>query len=328
MGSEMLPPFGWSEVFTRWQFAPIVTAFVAVFAALYLWGVVRVARRHPQRPWPLWRAGMFLAGLAVVVMATESGVGAYDDVLFWDHMIQHLLLIMVAPPLLVTGQPVTLLMHASRNPLHTWVKRLLRSRVISALTWPVFGIVAYVVTIVGTHLTGFMNLVMENSDIHDAEHALYLIVGYLYFLPLIGREPIRWKVSYPVRLFLLFMAMPVDAFTGVVLGSEGSVPWSSMATAPRPSWAPSALDDLHTGGAVMWVGGAAIMFVLIMFVFLAWSRDTRATSRSGWLESARRDNIGELVNSPVGLSGDVDDNEEHLDAYNAYLARLNGTEKH
>ena len=92
--------------------------------------------------------GMFLAGLAVVVMATESGIGAYDDVLFWDHMIQHLLLIMVAPPLLVVGQPVTLLMHASRNPLHTWVKRLLRSRVISALTWPVFGVVAYTVTIV------------------------------------------------------------------------------------------------------------------------------------------------------------------------------------
>lgn len=328
MGSDMLPPFGWSEVFTQWQFAPIVTAFVAVFAALYLWGVVRVARRHPNRPWPLWRAGMFLAGLAVVVMATESGIGAYDDVLFWDHMIQHLLLIMVAPPLLVVGQPVTLLMHASRNPLHTWVKRLLRSRVISALTWPVFGVVAYTVTIVGTHLTGFMNLVMENSNVHDAEHALFLVVGYLYFLPLIGHEPIRWKVSYPVRLFLLFMAMPVDAFTGVVLGSEGSVPWSAMASAPRPSWAPSAVDDLHTGGAVMWVGGAAIMFVLIMFVFLAWSRDTRATSRFGWLESARRDNIGELVKTPVALSGDVDDNEEHLDAYNAYLARLNGTDKH
>ena len=97
-----------------------------------------------------------------------------------------------------------------------------------------------------------MNLVMEDSNVHDAEHALFLVVGYLYFLPLIGHEPIRWKVSYPVRLFLLFMAMPVDAFTGVVLGSEGSVPWSAMASAPRPSWAPSAVDDLHTGGAVMW----------------------------------------------------------------------------
>ena len=115
----MLPPFGWSAVVTQWQFAPVVTVLVALFAGLYLWGVVRVARHHPQRPWPGWRTGLFLGGLAVIVIATESGIGAYDDVLFWDHMVQHLMLIMVAPALLIFGQPITLLMHASRNPLHT-----------------------------------------------------------------------------------------------------------------------------------------------------------------------------------------------------------------
>jgi len=113
----MLPPFGWSAVVTQWQFAPVVTVLVVICAGLYGWGVVRVARRHPARPWPLWRTGMFAGGLAVIVIATQSGVGAYDDVLFWDHMVQHLMLIMVAPPLLIFGQPMTLLLHASRNPL-------------------------------------------------------------------------------------------------------------------------------------------------------------------------------------------------------------------
>ena len=93
---------------------------------------------------------MFLGGLAAVVIATQSGIGAYDDVLFWDHMVQHLMLIMVAPPLLVAGQPVTLLLHASRNPLHTWSKKVLRSTVLAAITWPVFGVVLYVGVIVGT----------------------------------------------------------------------------------------------------------------------------------------------------------------------------------
>ena len=120
MGDEALPPFNLAEVLTRWQFAPVITAFVAVAAGLYLWGVLRVRRRHPARPWPLYRTALFLGGLAVVVIATESGIGSYDDVLFWDHMVQHLLLLMVAPPLLVVGQPFTLLLHASRNPLHTW----------------------------------------------------------------------------------------------------------------------------------------------------------------------------------------------------------------
>jgi cytochrome c oxidase assembly factor CtaG len=330
MGSQMLPPFGFTEVVSRWQFAPIVTVLTAIAAVLYLWGAWRVGRRHPARPWPLWRTGLFLLGLFVVVAATQSGIGTYDDTLFWDHMIQHLMLIMIAPPLLVVGQPVTLLLHAARNPLHTWVKRFLRSKPVTWITWPPLGIALYTATIVGTHLTGLMNVVMTNSAAHDGEHALYLIVGYIYFLPLIGHEPIKWRVSYPVRLFLLFLAMPVDAFTGVILGSESTYPFSP----PRPrNWGPSPLSDVHTGGAVMWVGGAAIMFVLIMLTFFAWSRDTRGSSNlGGWLESARRVNLARMVTendaAPAGRpiredAGDVDD-DEHLAAYNAYLARING----
>ena len=213
----MLPPFSWSEAATNWQFAPIVTAFTALVAAAYLWGVLRVRRRHPRRPWPLRRTIPFLLGLLVINLATQSGIGTYDDTLFWDHMIQHLMLIMVAPPLLVAGQPVTLLLHASRNPLHTGVKKLVRSRPVQWITWPGFGVAAYAATIVGTHLTSFMNLVIEHDAIHEAEHVLYLVVGYLFFLPLLGHEPIRWRVPYPIRLLVLALAMPVDTFTGLVL---------------------------------------------------------------------------------------------------------------
>src|SRR6266568_9397389 len=101
MGDQALPLLTLLQAVSRWQFAPVVTGLVVVAAGLYLWGVLRVRRRHPARPWPLWRAAAFGAGLAVVVIATQSGIGSYDDVLFWDHMVQHLLLLMVAPPLLV-----------------------------------------------------------------------------------------------------------------------------------------------------------------------------------------------------------------------------------
>jgi cytochrome c oxidase assembly factor CtaG len=327
MGSQALPPISVGALFTNWQFAPIVTAVTAIAALLYLWGVYRVWRRHPARPWPVWRTAMFLGGLFVVVFATEAGVGAYDDVLFWDHMIQHLMLLMIAPPMLVVGQPGTLLMHASRNPLHTWTKRALRSPVVSALTFPPFGVALYAATIVATHLTGFMNLVLTNATVHAAEHALFVVVGYLYFLPLIGREPIRWRISYPSRIFLLFIAMPVDAFTGLVLGSENSLPFPALAV-DRPAWAPNPLADVHMGGAVMWVGGAGIMFVLLMTVFFAWSRQSRADGGLGWLEAARRTNFAATVSSgsPAGgspASESVDD-DEHLAAYNAFLARING----
>jgi putative membrane protein len=94
----MLPPFTWSEAATNWQFAPIVTGFTVVLAAAYLWGAFRVRKRHPRRPWPLGRTILFMLGLLAINVATQSGIGTYDDTLFWDHMIQHLLLLMVAPP--------------------------------------------------------------------------------------------------------------------------------------------------------------------------------------------------------------------------------------
>jgi cytochrome c oxidase assembly factor CtaG len=304
-----------------------------------------------------------------VVVATESGIGSYDDVLFWDHMVQHLMLIMVAPVLLIFGQPITLLLHASRNPLHTWAKRTLRSRVTSFLTWPAFGCVAYAIAIIGAHLTGFANLVESNQVVHNAEHAGFLLIGYLFFLPILGHEPIRWRLSYPVRLAILLLIMPVDTFTGLMLGyaAPGS---PGIPAGPRPAWAPSPLQDLHTGGAVMWVGGDGIMFGLMMLVFLMWSTDSRAaTSGHGWLEAARRASLGSLVathaesraavgtaagsaESPPGSGtspvagataattaassapasasiwerrGGIDD-DEHLAAYNAFLARLNEAE--
>ena len=331
----MLPPFSWGEAATNWQFAPVVTAFTAVLALLYLWGVLRVRRRHRRRPWPLRRTIPFLLGLLVINVATQSGIGTYDDTLFWDHMIQHLMLIMIAPPLLVVGQPVTLLLHASRNPLHSGVKKVVRSRLVQWLTFPAVGVAAYAATIVGTHLTSFMNLVTEHDAVHEAEHVLYLVVGYLYFLPLIGKEPIKWKVSYPLRLFLLFIAMPVDAFTGVILGSYQTDPFVPLE--PR-SWGPSAVNDLHQGGAVMWIGGAAIMFAVIMVTFFQWTRESRASASMGWLEVARRSSMadriaaagqpsavstGQQQGRPATRGVDVDADEDQLAAYNAYLARIN-----
>ncbi|MGD0925082.1 MAG: cytochrome c oxidase assembly protein [Streptosporangiaceae bacterium] len=369
----MLPPFGWQAVLERWEFAPVVTAIVVVFAALYLWGAWRVGRRHPARPWPWWRTGLFLGGLAVVVLATESGIGAYDDVLFWDHMIQHLMLIMIAPPLLVLAQPVTLLLHASRNPVHSWAKRVVRSRVVSFLTWPPFVLVLYAATIAGTHLTGLMSLVMSNPALHDAEHALYLVVGYLFFLPILGSEPIRWRLSYPIRFVMLVVAMPVDTFTGLVLGTENT-PMKGM-SGMRPAGSPSPVADLHAGGAVMWIGGDAIMLGFMMLVFLMWAHADRVgTVSRGWLETVRTASFETLVAPPgaarsasgpgsapesaaaaraaaarsapevahppgatparppsagaapepavAGARGTIDD-DEHLAAYNAYLARLN-----
>ena len=181
-----------------------------------------------------------------------------------------------------------------------------------------------------------MNLVLTHPAVHNAEHALYLVVGFLYLLPLIGSEPIRWRLSYPVRLIFLFIAMPVDAFTGVALGSYSSDPFPVTSGMRNRTWGPSPLDDVHIGGAVMWVGGSAIMFVLIMFVFLAWTRQSQGADSRSWLEAARRANLEQLTGSNEAATAtsagatstrprrsDIDEDEDQLAAYNAFLARMN-----
>jgi putative copper resistance protein D len=248
------------------------------------------------------------------------------------------MLIMIAPPLLIAGQPIILLLHASRNPLHTWAKKVVRSRVVTFLTWPVLGFLLYAGAIAGAHLTGLANVIEENAFVHNLEHGLFLLVGFLFFLPLLGREPIHWRLSYPIRFVTLVLVMPVDTFTGLILGYGNAGTPGVPDPAEQPAWAPGVVQDLHWGGAIMWIAGDALMFGLMMLVFLQWSQDERDTGRGrgrGWLEQARRANMARLVTGPDGEDAPADgsgpdwssqksiDDDEHLAAYNAYLARLN-----
>ena len=111
-----LAPLTVRGTLSAWQFAPLVNAGLTVLAIGYATGAWRVGQRHPRRPWPAARTGAFLAGLAVIVVATQSSAGVYDDTLLSAHMVQHVLLIMVAPPLLIYGRPLTLMLHSARQP--------------------------------------------------------------------------------------------------------------------------------------------------------------------------------------------------------------------
>src|SRR5512146_1489682 len=170
---------------TTWQFVPLASVPLALCAALYLAGARAVARAHPARPWPRTRGAAFLAGLAVIAVAVCGSPGVYDDVLLRAHMVQHLLLIMVAPPLLVYGRPVTLLLHATRNPWHGRAVRVVRSTTVAALTWPPGCVLLYAAVVLGTHLSP---LIRTTGWPHDAEHLAYLVAGYLFFLPVVGSE--------------------------------------------------------------------------------------------------------------------------------------------
>jgi putative copper resistance protein D len=320
-----------SALLGTWTFHPIVTALLVLAAALYAWGMARVHRRHPARPWSLGRAASFAAGLAVVAVAVMSAIGRYDTTFFWVHMIQHLLLIMVAPALLIHGKPLTLAMHASRNPLHTIIKRMLRSRVVTVITCPLVAVPAYAAVVVATHLTSFNNQVVLHPPVAAAEQVAYLVIGYLYLISGFGDEPIRWRLSRPGKMVVILLSMPIDTFTGLTLLTTHTEPWPAYAT-QHHTFGPGLITDVHWGGAMMWIGGDTIMIALIVTALIPWiAGRSHGGARMRWIEQARRANLDRYATAPAQAGTvrrtDIDDDDARLEAYNAWLAQMNARDR-
>jgi putative copper resistance protein D len=258
-------------------------------------------------------------------------------------MIQHLLLITVVPVLLVLGHPIRLLDGCGPFGSRA-VAALRRSRIVSLVSNPVVALALYTAVLVGTHLTGYMQAMTQHMALHSVEVALYLVSGYLFLLPLLVHEPIRWNPPYPARLGLLFVSMVVDAGVGIALMMADTDPFPGFA-AMRHGWGPAALDDIHTGGAVMWVAGDGLMMTAIIALAARWITDTERQNDMGrLLESVRRhtlvgaafDSDGSSEVDPDGgddgsggrASGagarpvDIDEDERVFLAYNRMLARL------
>lgn len=320
---DMLQPLTWGRFVSTWQFS-IVPTVLAVAAVLGYLLLARDVRRSGG--WPAGRTAAFVGAAAVAVVALESAIDVYAMTLYWMHMVQHLLLIMIIPVLVVLGQPLSLLQRHRGRPW-SLVRGCLHSRAGGLATTPAIGLALYAIVLVCTHLTSFMHEMSQHMWLHAVEAVIYLIAGYLFFLPLLSNEPLRRRTAYPLRMVWMMIAMGVDAFVGVTLMMTSSDALSLSGMHPR-SWGPDPLTDLHAGGAVMWVGGSGLMLFLMVLALAQWMGDSERREETGeWLEAARRDAL-----SGAGREAGVDgatvrdatnmDDDAALDAYNQMLASL------
>jgi putative copper resistance protein D len=216
--------------------------------------------------WPRSCAVLFYGALVVTFLATQSVIGYYDMEYFSDHMIQHLLLIMVAAPMIAFARPLDLAYEVGSPGL----RRSLDGGVMRMVTHPLTGFAAYFVFIPLTHLTGLFNLMMEHEWVHHVEQIGFLVVGYLFFRAAFGRE--RGFTIHPgLRLVYVMAAVPVDTFTGLALVMSSHDPFPAYATSsPLGSTKSSILSNIHLGGAVMWIGGDALMLLACIPIAVAW----------------------------------------------------------
>lgn len=332
--SDPLPPLTWARAFTTWRFSPVTAALLALALLLYLAAVV-AARRGGAR-WPPARTVSFAAGLAVAGAAIMGSPGVYGDGgLLWVHMIEHLMLIMVSPWLLCLGHPTSLLLRATHGAVRARVESVRGSWPVRLIRSPITGLAGYAAVLFGVHLSSFMDTMMGSPALMALERVLYLGGGYLYFSRLLTSDSPHDELPYPLRLFSLFMGMSADTIVGIVLLQATDPPFPAYARM-QPPWGPGPLADVHGAGAVMWIGGDGLMFVMMLVVATRWltDRSPQAARAGTFLESARRaalagtghdtpGDTGRQDRERLGASDDLDEDDAALAAYNALLADLN-----
>jgi len=309
-----------SNLLTAWHLDATALVVIVLLGAWYLTCVGLAGVRNPGTRWPWTRTLLFFLGLAVIGYATNGAVAVFDQALFTAHMVGHLLLVMLAPALLVAGRPLRLALLASTPSRAARLEAVATGRTVALLTAPPVALAAYIVAIVGTHLTGLMDVIMRNNLAGQVEHLVYVLVGVQFFVLIVGDEPIRWRLATPAKWLLLAVSMAVDTFTGIVL-IQGTEP---IYLVPTPGVSVNPLSDTQTGGAIMWIGGDGIMAAVMIALVLSWLQrvDTTGADRKGWLEQARRATYASHTGAGEPDEATFDDDDAARESYNAWLANL------
>ena len=279
-GGVSSPRPAWSTLRTGWEFDPffIVPAGLAIWA--YLAAVRRVNRAHPASPVPRRRPVCFFAGMFALAVAIMSPLAFYDTDLFAVHMVQHILIALVAAPLLAAAAPITLVLRvASPRWRKDVLLPILHSRVVKALSFPVVAWFLFAGVMWISHFSPLFNTALENEWMHRFEHGLYLGSALLFFWPVLGADPTSWPMAHPIRILYVFLQMPQNSFLAVSIALANRVIFPHYETVSR-SWGPSPKEDQEWAGNIMWVVGDLCFLAVLVVLAIGWvAYEERATKR-------------------------------------------------
>jgi cytochrome c oxidase assembly factor CtaG len=265
-----------SRILAGWTFDPAASAPIAAAAVLWLAGSWRARAAHGPAAVSRARTALFLAGLAVVAVALESPVDAGAATRFSAHMVQHLLLALVAVPLLVLARPVTLALQASTPATRRrLVLPLLHSRPLAVLTSPPVAWCGFALVMWATHFSPLYEAALTDPGLHALEHLAYLGSALLFWSVVAGVDPGPARLSPPARILYLFLAMPQMTFLGLAIYGARHVLYPAYGSGP------AALADQRLAGALMGGSGVLVFLPAVGVLLLDWwAREERAARRA------------------------------------------------
>jgi cytochrome c oxidase assembly factor CtaG len=265
---QVVPSPTLRSVLLDWSFDPLVAVPLLAVAVLYLRGRQRIAQRGQR--WPAQRTACFLSGLGAIALALQSPIERYDTALFSVHASQHLLLAMVAAPLLAMGAPITMLLMTTSARARKRIVRVVHSLPVRIIGYPLIAWILFTMTLYALYFSPLFDLSLRNRYVHDAIHLHFIAVGLLFWWPVVGVDPTRWRLHHLARVLYVFLMVPFHAFLGVAIMNSGHLLAVSLAAFVR-DWGPSPLADQQAGGAIMWGAGDLISLVAVIAILASWA---------------------------------------------------------
>lgn len=257
-----------SEMLWPLEFLPLVA--VVTISALYLFGV-RLLRKRGDR-WPVGRTIAFIVGgQGSILLVTQGPLAYLDTVLLWTHMVQHMILTMIAPIFLALGAPVTLALRTLPLRPRKALLWLLNSLWAKVITFPLFAGLVFVLNPWILYYTGLYELTLTNTFAHNLNHLHFLMVGSLWIWSLIGIDPMP-RMGYPIRMLAVFVTLPFHAFLGLTMMNQQQPIAAHYYEELARTWGPTLMEDQQLAGGLMWVSGDIIGLLLFMVLMIQWAK--------------------------------------------------------
>jgi putative membrane protein len=300
-------PPTWARMFLPhldpWSVLPVLALLAGV---AYLVGILRLRRQGVR--WPWGRTVAFVAGVLSLFAVTGTWLNGYSMVLFSLHMVQHMVLSLITPLLLLLGSPVTLALRAlprgrrAAGAPRALLLEVLHSRFARAVSSPLFTVPLFIASLYGVYFTPLFDALMGNPVGHQLMLTHFTVTGLLFFGPILAADPWPRTIGYPARMLELLVPVPFHAFFGVAIMMAGSLVVGTFADPPA-SWGVDPLTDQGAAGGIAWSFGELPTVLVLAAVFFSWSRSEERRGRT--------------LDRAADRTGDAE-----LEAYNARLKAM------
>jgi len=260
---------------TGWTWPPFILVPLVLMAALYGLGTIRMLRRTANRKSLVWSVLWFALGGISLVIALDSPLHELGEQLFWVHMTQHEILMLISAPLLVLGRPMIALLWALPRPWREAAASLGCSRTFKKgwtfISAPLWAWLVSALALWVWHIPWLFDQTLRSDWIHAAQHTTFLVTALTFWWPVLNRTP---ALSHGAALVYVFTTILHTSVLGALLTFAPRA-WYSSYVVTAPAWHLTALEDQQIGGLIMWIPAGTLLLIVALALLVKWMNESQ-----------------------------------------------------